>query len=71
MMTQILGLPLEEALERLNAAGIDPIEITSVSAPRGSMPRGSLRVVRVKENGRFLTIARFNDSVEETEIENI
>ena len=54
-MTQtLLGLPLEEALARLRAAGIEPNIIES-RAPRRSEGNGALRVVRVK-NGTVYSV---------------
>ena len=70
MITEILGLPLESAVSRLRAAGIEPIDITEINAPRGETPRGNLRVVRVQNGGKKLTCARFPDTLKEEEIEN-
>lgn len=61
-MTQsLLGLPLSEALRRLEAAGQEPGEITVIRAPRGNSPRGTLRVVRVREDGKGLVCGEFAD----------
>ena len=56
-MTDLLGLPLEEALARLSAAGITAT-VVETAAPR---PRsgGTLRVVRVRDGE--LTVSAFMD----------
>lgn len=59
----ILGLPLNMAIARLRAAGAEPREITEIRAPRGTTPRGTLRVVR--ECDGALIVARFLDGAEE------
>lgn len=54
----MLGLPLDEAVERLRAMGIEPrLQITR--APRRPEGTGALRVIRVREEGRELTVAAF------------
>lgn len=64
-MTQtLLGLPLEEALARLRAAGIEPNIIES-RAPRRSEGNGALRVVRVKNGGREITVCGFQAALKE------
>ena len=70
MTEGILGLSLEDAVACLRSAGVEPVEITEVSAPRGSTPRGSLRVVRVRDGGRSIVCARFPDTLEDSTIEN-
>lgn len=65
-MTQSLkGLPLETARNILESEGLTGIEVTETVAPRGNVPRGTLRVVRVRDGGRKLTVARFPDEVRE------
>lgn len=58
-MMNLLGLPLEEALRRLREAGIEP-RVLYTAAP-GGQAEGACRVVRVREEGRELTAARFAD----------
>ena len=61
-MTSVLGLPLDEALARLRAQGVEPaVEFTE--NPRHPS-EGTARVVRVAEDGRRLTCARFPDHIE-------
>lgn len=64
----LLGLPLDEALETLEADGIVP-QITYTCAPprRDCAPRcaGSARVLRYA--GGVLTVSRFIDHVAEAE----
>lgn len=60
-MTSVLGLPLEEAIRRMEAAGVHP-EIVR-TAGRRETAEGTERVVRVSENGRRLTVARFPDDL--------
>ena len=65
-MTQSLkGLPLETALRRLESEGLTDIQIIETVPPRGNAPRGNLRVVRAKNGGQRLTVARFPDDVSE------
>ena len=60
-MTNVLGLPLDEALRRLRAEGIEP-EILHTAGFR-EKAEGTLRVIRIWENGRRLTVARFPDFI--------
>ena len=60
-MTSLLGLPLETALERLRARGIEPTVQWTENPRRPS--EGAPRVVRASLDGRRLTCARFPDSV--------
>ena len=60
-MTEVLGLPLDLALDRLGKSGIDDIEIQRCDAPRAKNTRGTLRVVRVRDAGRTLTVCAFRD----------
>ena len=63
-MTQSLkGLPLETALRRLESEGLTDIQIIETVPPRGNAPRGNLRVVRARDGGRTLTVARFPDDI--------
>jgi hypothetical protein len=57
----LLGRPLPEALALLEALGIGPVTVTSSQAPkrREGTETGALRVVRVLEGGRALTICAF------------
>jgi hypothetical protein len=57
----LMGLPLEEALVRLQKEGIEP-EIIRVSGWREAV-QGRERVIRVGEGGAKLTVARFPDRV--------
>ena len=59
-MTGVLGLPLEEALRRLEEAGVRP-EIVRTSGLHEAR-QGSERVIRVSRDGRRLTVARFRDT---------
>lgn len=60
-MTQWLGMPLQMALDMYRALGQDAPEIIETRAPRGECAQGTPRVVRVSEDGRRLTTARFPD----------
>lgn len=59
-MTGLLGLPIEEAVRRLREAGLEPV-VRETASPRG-VPEGTLRVIRVRGEGRELTVARFDDA---------
>ncbi len=64
MMQQIealMGLPLEDALDRLHQRGIEP-EIIRIAGWREAA-EGSERVIRVNGDGTRLTVARFPDRV--------
>jgi len=56
-MQHLLGLPLEEALARLQQQGLEAT-VVETSAPRGR-EEGTLRVIRV--TGTVLTVSRFQD----------
>ena len=60
----MLGLPLEEAIRRLDAVGVEPAVIVS-RAPRRPEGVGVLRVVRVQDEGRKLTACAFVDGLAE------
>lgn len=64
-MTNILGLPLDEALCRLKDQGICP-EIIRTAGWREAA-EGTERVIRISEDGRRLTVARFPDDVKKGE----
>ena len=66
-MTELLGLPLDTALARLAAENISDIRIERYTAPRDGNTRGTLRIVRVREGGRLLTVCLFPDSVKSAE----
>ena len=55
---QLLGMPLEQALETLRHQGQEP-RVTVTSAPRSTRSEGTLRVIRVRQNE--LVAARFED----------
>ena len=70
MRTDLLGLPLEQALCMLKGEGIDP-QITVTNAPRrANETRGMLRVVFASDDGAQLTAARFLDPFTEDKEEN-
>ena len=58
-MISLLGLPLDEALARLRARGIEP-EVAFTENPRHPS-EGTPRVVRISEDGRRVICARFPD----------
>ena len=60
-MMNLEGLPLEIALERLRRAGIEP-EIIRTAGFREAAD-GTERVIRIQEDGRRLTVARFPDII--------
>ena len=60
----LLGLPLDEALERLRAAGLEP-NIVESRAPRRPAGNGALRVVRIKNGGREITVCGFQTALKE------
>lgn len=59
-----LGLPLEEALQRLTALGITPA-VTLSSDPRRLANTGELRVVRQNSDGSELTACAFRTCLED------
>ena len=65
-MTEVLGRTLHDAEMRLREAGIVP-EIIHTAGFREAA-EGTLRVIRVSEDGRRLTVARFPDMVRMEEI---
>lgn len=60
----LLGLPLDEAIRRLDAEGVQPA-VTVSCAPRRPEGVGALRVVCVREGGRQLIACAFTDLVKE------
>ena len=63
MRDDLLGLPLERALEALRAEGVSA-SVTKTCAPRRSgETRGVLRVVYASDDGTQLTAARFLDPI--------
>ena len=63
MRTELLGLPLEPALERLAQEGIVP-QVVRTSAPRrGEDPRAVERVVYASDDGARLTVCGFLDPI--------
>ena len=62
----VLGLPLEEALLRLEAAGIHP-DVEQSRAPRRPDGMGALRVVRTQSGGRRLTVCAFVTDVKDAD----
>ena len=62
-MMELLGLPLQDVLKTLAARGVKRPEIITVSG-RNPTERGEERVIRIRENGRELTVARFPVLVE-------
>ncbi len=64
MAHRLLGLPLEDAIRRLRAMGVEPAVIVS-RAPRRTEGVGALRVVRVRADGAELTVSAFVDRVRE------
>ncbi len=62
-MTDLLGEPLDDALEQLAARGLMDVRVTETVPPRGGHDQGTLRVVRITDDGRELLAARFPDEV--------
>ena len=60
-MMNLLGRTLTDALKQLREMGIEP-EIIRTAGFREAAD-GTERVIRVQENGRRLTVARFPDQV--------
>jgi hypothetical protein len=56
---ELLGLPLEEALRRWEAAGFAAPPVRETADPRGGHEDGTLRLVRVSDS-EWIT-ARFRD----------
>ncbi len=64
-MMNLRGLPLENAVSVLREKGIEP-EIIRTAGFREAAD-GTERVIRIQEDGRRLTVARFPDMVKEKE----
>ena len=63
MRDDLLGLPLERALDVLKAEGVSA-SVTQTRAPRrADEARGMLRVVYASDSGERLTAARFLDPI--------
>ena len=63
MRDDLLGLPLERALDVLKAEGVSA-SVTQTRAPkRADETRGVLRVVYASDGGERLTVARFLDPI--------
>ena len=60
-MMNLRGLPLENAVSVLREKGIEP-EIIRTAGFREAAD-GTERVIRIQEDGRRLTVARFPDVV--------
>lgn len=65
-MTQwesLLGLPLETALERARAAGVEPVVEETCAPRRAAVGEATLRVIRVRGDGASLqlTVSAFMD----------
>ena len=67
-MMNLEGRTLQDALKILREAGIEP-EIFRTAGFREAAD-GTERVIRVQENGRRLTVARFPDMVKMPEEKN-
>ncbi len=63
MTSELIGLPLEKAIDRLNDENIFP-EICYTYAPNRNKGEGSARVVRVQNDGQCLTVAFFQLKLE-------
>ena len=64
-MTELLGLPLDKALERLRALGIETPTRIETHAPRGPLEGGTLRVLSVRDEGRTLIVSAFRDQIDQ------
>jgi len=67
-MMNLRGLPLENAVSVLRERGIEP-EIIRTAGFREAAD-GTERVIRIQEDGRRLTVARFPDMVKVEETGN-
>ena len=71
MRDDLLGLPLERALDVLRAEGVSA-SVTQTRAPkRADETRGVLRVVYASDDGERLTVARFLDPIADGQQETI
>lgn len=76
MTRALLGMELSDALQWLAERGILDVRVEETGPPRAQPPcggdgRGRLRVVRVKGDGRALTVARFPDEVERSVLRRV
>lgn len=60
---ELLGLPLDDVIKELAARGVKKPQIITISG-RNPAERGEDRVIRIRENGHELTVARFPVTVE-------
>ena len=65
MRDDLLGLPLEQALDMLRAEGISADVLQTCAPRRADETRGMLRVVFASDDGRRLTVSRFLDPIAE------
>lgn len=65
-MMNLLGRTLADALERLRETGVEP-EIIRTAGFREAAD-GTERVIRISEDGRRLTVARFPDRVKTEDV---
>lgn len=66
MGVNVLGLPLDEAIQRLAAQGIQP-KVTISRAPRRPEEVGALRVVQVRDGGAGLVACAFVQDLKEAD----
>ena len=59
----LLGLPAADAVQRARAAGVEPVVCESRAPRRDAAAEGTLRVIRVQEDGAGLrlTVSAFMD----------
>ena len=62
-MTEILGLPLDRALQILAAKGLPSPQVVVTASPKSAREAGTLRVVAV--SGGCVTVSRFLDGMPE------
>ncbi|MBQ8537085.1 MAG: hypothetical protein IJ461_06770 [Clostridia bacterium] len=62
-MTELLGLPLDRALQILDQRGLPRPQVVITASPKSAREAGTLRVVAV--NSGCLTAARFLDGMPE------
>ena len=63
MRDDLLGLPLEQALDMLRMEGISADVLQTCAPRRADETRGMLRVVYASDSGERLTAARFLDPI--------
>ena len=63
MRDDLLGLPLQRALDVLKAEGISASVNQTCAPKRADETRGTLRVVYASSDGERLTVARFLDPI--------